>query len=276
MNHRSKMMKQRIVLVAVASMVTFNMLACRVGGITPGDSRMVRGSGHVVEETRAVSDFAGVELATPGTLHIEVSDREALRIEAEDNLIKYLETEVRNGRLRIETQDNVSLHATQPIHYYLTVTGLDTIVISSSGDIKAPDLEAERFSITIASSGNLEMGDLETDTLTVVISSSGNVTMGVLNADTLEVDIRSSGNLDIAGGKVETQNVIISSSGNCAAQGLESAEAKVHLSSNGSAAICVRDHLRAHLSSSGNLRYIGNPTVDVTTTSSGTVEQIGE
>jgi hypothetical protein len=221
------------ILLATIILATLVLSACSIG-----DGRTVRGSGNVVEETRAVSGVTGVDLATIGHLTIEVGDTESFRIEAEDNLMEYLETEVRSGKLRIETRDNVRLDATKPVRYYLTVTGLDTIVISSSGDIQAPDLEAERFSITIASSGDLEMG--------------------VLNADTLEVDISSSGNLDIAGGQVKTQNITISSSGNYAAQDLESDEAEVRLTS------------------SGDLRYRGNPTVDATTTSSGDVTQIGE
>ena len=223
-----------------------------------------------------MSGITGVNLATIGHLIIEVGDTESLRIEAEDNLMEYLETEVRNGRLRIGTQDRVNPRNTKPVNYYLTVKGLDTIVISLSGDIEAPDLEAERFSITIASSGNLEMGDLEADTLTVKISSSGDVTMGVLNADTLEVDIGSDGNLDIAGGEVKTQEVTIDSSGKYTAQDLASDEADVRLSSDGSATIWVQDNLKANLSSSDNLRYRGNPTVDATTTSSGDVTQTGE
>jgi hypothetical protein len=186
-------MKQRRAFVLMVSMMALGILACQVEGIAPGAGKTVRGSGNVVEETRTVSGVTGVELATVGTLHIEVGDTESLRIAAQDNLMGYLETEIRNGRLRIGTQDKVRLRATRPIHYYLTVTSLDTIVVSSSGDIEAPNLEAERFSITIASSGDL--------------------TMGALNADTLEVRISSTGNLDIAGGEVTTQKVTISSSG---------------------------------------------------------------
>jgi hypothetical protein len=237
---------------------------------------MVRGSGEVVEETRAVSGVSGVELATLGNLFIEIGDTESLRIEAEDNLMEYLETEVLNGRLRIGTQEDVDLLPTQPVNYYLTVMGLEAIVISSSGNIQAPDLEAERFSIATSSSGNLDMGDLAADMLTVEISSSGNVTMGVLDADTLEVDLSSSGNLDIPGGQVDSQNVKISSSGNYTAQNLESSEAEVLLNSNGNATIWVRDRLKAVLNSSGNLRYRGDPSVDATTTSSGDVTRIGE
>jgi hypothetical protein len=261
-------------LVLVVAILAFSILACQLGEI--GLGQMVRGSGDVVEETRTVSGISGVELATLGNLFIEMGDTESLRIEAEDNLMEHLETEVRGGRLRIGTRGNVNLRPTEPVNYYLTVTGLDMIAISSSGNIQAPDLEADRFSVTISSSGDLEMGDITTDRLTVGISSSGDVRMGVLNAEVLEVDITSSGNLDIAGGQVAAQNVSISSSGNYRAEDLESTEADVRLSSSGSATIWVSDSLRAVLSSSGDLRYRGNPTVDANTSSSGDVVRIGE
>ena len=269
-------MKQHIRFIVVASVAVLSMLACQVVSIAPAGGTIVRGSGNVVEETRAVSGFTGVELATIGTLHIQVGNSESLRIEAEDNLMQYLLTEVRGGRLSIANREGVNLQSTRPIHYYLTVTNLDTIVISSSGDVEAPDLQAERFSATIHSSGNLEMGDLQAGTLTVNITSSGNVTMGTLNADTLVVDISSSGNLKIAGGEVGQQTVTISSSGEYTARDLQSTEADVRLSSSGSATIRVRGRLRANLTSSGEVRYAGSPTVDATTTSSGKVAQIGE
>jgi hypothetical protein len=269
-------MKQHARFALLVSVMALSILACQVVGLPSAPGKTIRGSGDVVEETREVSGFTAIELATLGTLHIQVGEGESLRIEAEDNLLEYIETKVRNGRLKIEIQDNINLRSTRPINYYLTVTDLDTIVISSSGDIEAPDLETERFSITISSSGDLEMGDLEADTLTVDISSSGDMTMGVLHANTLEVDISSSGNLDIAGGEVERQNVAITSSGDYTARNLESVEAEVRLTSSGAATIRVSDDLRANLSSSGDLYYIGNPTVDATTTSSGDVVQISE
>lgn len=266
------MKKPKSVLIVLT--VALSILACQLGDLSLGQT--IRGSGNVVEEARPVSGVSSVELATLGHLFIEVGDTESMLIEAEDNLLEHLEAEVRGGRLRIETKDNVNLRPTEPVNYYLTVTGLDTIAISSSGNIQAPDLEADRFSITISSSGNLEMGDITTDRLTVGISSSGDVRMGVLNAEVLEVDITSSGNLDIAGGQVAAQNVSISSSGNYRAEDLESTEADVRLSSSGSATIWVSDSLRAVLSSSGDLRYRGNPTVDANTSSSGDVVRIGE
>jgi len=236
----------------------------------------VRGSGNVVEETREVSGITGVNLGTLGDLTITLGDTESLIIEAEENLLQYFQTEVRNGMLHINTSSDVQIQTTRPVRYFLTVTNLDTIEISSSGNITAPDLNADRFAIEISSSGELEMGDLNAGRAEVSISSSGDVNMGLMNAETLTVEISSSGNLDIAGGEVDSQNIDISSSGNYTAPDLASNEADVRITSSGNATIWVQDRLRADLSSSGNVNYRGNPTVDATTSSSGQVMQISE
>jgi len=241
------------ILLAILILAALVLSACGTV-VLQGNRNAVRGSGKVVEETRAVSGVTGVELATLGTLKIKVGDTESLLIKAENNLMEHIETEVIGGKLRIGTPDNVNLDPKRSVKYTLTVTSLDTIVISSSGDIQAPDLEAGKFSITIRSSGNLEMG--------------------VLNADTLEVDISSSGNLDIGGGQVKTQNITINGSGKYKAKDLESEDAEVNINSSGSATIWVLDSLKANLGSSGDLRFRGNPTLDATANSSGKVIKI--
>ena len=243
------MSKTRHMMILALIVLTIAMLsAC--------STQTVRGSGNVVEDSREVSDVSGVALATIGDLEIEVGDSESLRIEAEDNLLEHLETSVRNGKLRIETRDTIRLDTTKPVRYFLTVTGLDTIEISSAGNIEASDLAAEDCSRKISSTGDLSMGEL--------------------NANSLEIDMSSTGKLDIAGGAVESQNIDISSTGSYSAEELASSEADVRLSSTGSATIWVSDNLKANLSSSGDLRYRGNPTVEATTSSTGEVIQIGE
>ncbi len=222
--------------VLVVSMISLSLLACQLGGLIPGNAKTVRGSGDVVEENRAVSGVSGVNLATLGHLTIELGDTESLRIEAEDNLMEYIETELRGGLLIIGTQEDIRLDPTRPVNYFLTVTDLDTIVISSSGDIKIANLET----------------------------------------DSLEVDINSSGSLDIAGGVVNSQDITISSSGSYTAQDLACNEAEVRINSSGSATIWVIDNLEVILNSSGDLRYRGNPSVNSNTNSSGDVIQLGE
>jgi hypothetical protein len=234
-----------------------------------------RGSGRVVTEQRTISGVTGVSLSTPGELFIETGNSESLRIEAEDNLIPMIQTEVRDGVLTIGTKQHGSLSFNRSAHYYLTVKELNSISVYSSGDIQAPDLKAERFFVGVFSSGDVKMGNLQTDTLTVSISSSGDVTMGMLNARFLKIDISSSGDLNIGGGEVKRQDISINSSGDYRARNLESDESFVSLNSSGDAEIMVRNQMTANLNSSGDLRYRGNPAININRGSSGNLIRVG-
>ena len=67
-------MKSRKQFVLIVALLGFSILACQLGGLL-GDTRTVRGTGDIVEETRAVSGVSGVNLATIGDLVIEVKVR---------------------------------------------------------------------------------------------------------------------------------------------------------------------------------------------------------
>ncbi len=262
-------MKQRTLVALLALVIMLSAQGC-VG------VRTIRGSGRVVEEERPVSGFTSVELATLGNLYIEMGDEEKLRIEAEDNIIRYLEVEVRDGRLKIDSRDGVNLLPKNPVYFYLTVRELDTVELSGVGHIEVPDLTVGQLSVITSGVGDIEMEDLDADTVRVKISGAGDVEMEDLYADRLEVDISSLGNLSIAGGEVGEQDVTISGAGNYQARHLESAQAEVHLKSLGSVTIRVHDHLKVNISGAGSVRYVGSPTVEQDVSGLGHVEQIGD
>ena len=151
-------MNRWLSFIILGAVLVFSILACDTSRIfVQGfESTAERGSGNVVEETRPVSGVKGVDLATIGDVIIEIGDEESLRIEAEDNLMKFFETEVRSGTLRISTNPrSVNLRPTQPVRFFLTVKELEEVTISGSGDIQVPDLEADRFSVDIGGSGDV-------------------------------------------------------------------------------------------------------------------------
>ena len=268
-------MKNRTFLLLIGLMLVFAVLACNTINVNlVGET--VRGAGTVIEEGREIGNISGVELATVGTLHITSGTGESLRIEAEDNLLDYIQTNVRAGKLVIETREGINLRPTKPINYDLTVDRLNSIEISSSGDVEAGSLQSGSFSIDINSSGNLSLSSLDCTSLKVDISSSGNVAVDDLKADSISVKVSSSGNLEILGGQVQQQSITISSSGEYRARDLASAEAEANLSSSGTATIRVSERLSGRLTSSGDIRYIGDPEVNVSTTSSGKAVQINE
>jgi hypothetical protein len=286
------MKKQALLVLLVSVFVAASSLACTVTRVEVGG---VRGSGRVTEQVREVSGFTGVELATFGDLTIEVGEKEELRIKAEDNLVEYFETYVEGDLLKIKSRPGMALIARRPVNFYLTVTELDTVIVTGSGDVTGPDLEADRIRVTIYGSGGVRLGDLEADAVdlrvvgsgnvdvagirareqSVTITGSGDVELGQVHADSVAVRIPGSGELDVFGGETVEQAVTISGSGDYHAGEMESARAGVRIHGSGSATVRVRDHLDVRIAGSGDVRYRGSPTVEQSVAGSGDVRRAG-
>lgn len=246
---KEKVMLSMLVCLALVSM------ACGLTINLPG-AESVRGSGQVVAEERSISGVRRVNVANQGDLTIEIGDEEKLVVEAEENLQDYLIADVRGGELVLRTQNNTNIRPTQDIHYILTVKELEGLQVTSSGDIQAPELQADGF--------------------TIKVSSSGDIHIEALYADRVEVDITSSGSVIIDEGMLGYQDISISSSGSYDAREIDSLNARVKISSSGSARIWVRDELDVNISSSGNVYYRGDPQLNVRTTSSGEAIRSGD
>jgi len=237
-------------------------------------SGAVSGSGTKTEDVRNFSQLRGVHLATIGELRVEKGDRDQLVIEADDNLIKYFATSVKDGILHIRIEDGVSIRTQSAVRFTLTVSSLEELSTSSSGDITARDMKGKHVELRVSSSGDISVRDVEAKTMTISTSSSGDISVGAVQAQELDVRLSSSGDVAIRDGSVERQEVRISSSGDYRAADLRSLHAIVRTSSSGDATLWVVDHLRAASSSSGSIRFRGNPKVESRTSSSGDIERI--
>jgi hypothetical protein len=205
---------------------------------------------------RDVRGFDSVSFNTAGELLIMQGDREALEIAARASDLPNIVTEVRGGTLFIGREGGGPAFSFSPPVFRLTMKTIAGLETHSSGKIAAKDIRA--------------------DSLKVQISSSGGITIETLAADSLDVQLSSSGSLS-ASGRVERQNIRISSSGSYSAGKLASRTAKVVASSSGSATLRVSDLLEADVTSSGNVRYHGNPPrVNGNVTSSGRLVKLGD
>jgi Putative auto-transporter adhesin, head GIN domain len=231
-------------LIVKSAMALFTLL---LGGCAGGPGNNIQGSGKVTTESRNVSGFDEVSLSGTGNLTITRTGTESLTIEAEDNIIPYLKTDVANNRLTIGTKDNVSIQPTRPISYNLTVKDLSALDLSGSGKINASDI-SNLSQVTLSGSGNMDASGISSDKLIAQISGSGQMR---------------------AAGKAGSQDVRISGSGSYQADNLESKEARLEVSGSGHSTINVSDKLDVKISGSGSVEYIGNPTVTQDVSGSG-------
>jgi hypothetical protein len=202
-----------------------------------------------------VSGFSEVELAGIGDLTIIHGDAEALEIEAEDNLIPYIITEVKNDRLMIYEETGYAFSPTKPIRISITVRSLDALILSGFGNVTASALNLGTLGITLSGSGNIEMSQLAADSLNVKLSGFGNLTVS---------------------GVVPHQEAVINGAGSYIAGDLESESAMAILSGFGNCTLWAKESLDITLSGSGNLNYYGNPSLKQDVSGFGQVNSLGE
>src|ERR1017187_5788746 len=192
-------------------------------------SHRVKGSGNIVTTTRAVSQFDRVSVSGSGHLSIVQGDQESLTIEADDNLLPLIKSEVASRGLKIGPE-NVNLSPTRTIHYVLQLKSLEALHLSGSLEAEAQSIKTDQLLITISGSGKIQVASLDTSELNVHVSGSGDIQLA---------------------GKVNRQTIQISGSGNYRAGNCESQTTAGHISGAGDAMVWARLELQAHVSGSG-------------------------
>ena len=232
------------------------LAAAMVGGLlagcTIGNVNMVRGSGNVITEERAVSGVSEVLLAMSGDLSIEQTGTEALTVEAEDNIVPLITTEVSGDKLTIGTKVGSSFSSTKAVNIRLSVKDLSYIGASASGSVVMQKINSDKLKIETTGSGSITVNGITANACTVAISGSGSITTS---------------------GTADNQQVTGSGSGSYKGENLQSKNATVNLSASGQAFVRVSDALDASVSGSGSIRYIGDPIVNKTESGSGRVVQ---
>jgi hypothetical protein len=182
----------------------------------------IRGSGTVVTEIRDVAGFDEIVVLGSGTVDISVTGSEALTIEAEDNILPLLTSDVVGSRLELGSTESFS--ATRGIVYTITVLDLARVEIDGSADVTAVGLDTDAFRVEINGSGDIETegtvgrvdiaingsGNYDGANLTaadasVQVSGSGSVVVNA--AETLDAEISGSGDIEYLGDPVVAESV---------------------------------------------------------------------
>ncbi len=239
---------RKIKLIVLLSMLIMISSACNI----------VRGSGDVVTVKREVSNFDKVSLSGVGTLYITVGDEESLKIEAEDNVLPYIETRVWGSTLNIGFKDqrlNTAVQPTRQIRYYLTVTDLESLDLSGAGHIEVDNINTSEMQISTSGAGKIEIEKLTAKVLTMEISGTGNCRINE--------------------GQVDEQSLQISGAGEYQAQNLQSQIADIEISGLGSARVWVEESLMVEISGTGSVNYYGRPSISQDVSGAGTIQSLG-
>jgi len=215
------------------------------------------GSTNVVTEDRPVRSFNRVSLTGAGRIIVTQGDEESLTVEAEDNIMPYIKTEVQDGTLILGFTDEAKhkeFRVTKPIKFYLSmkeVVGLD-----------------------IAGPGNIHVPSLHTNQLEVVVNMGGNVSVDSLTAEELVLRLTGRASVEVAGRVVE-QNISLAG-GSYRAAKLESQVGTVEVKNLGNASVWATEALDVQISGGGNVEYYGNPRITQKVTGRAKLSSLGE
>ena len=210
----------------------------------------VRGNGNLIKQDRNVGSFGGVMASGSFDVHIS-SGPNQLQIEAEDNILPYIETTVENNTLKISTKEGYWLRPKRDVTIYVSAQDFQNVEVHGSGNIIGDNTINSRNSMNVS------------------IDGSGDIRMTV-HSPNVHARISGSGSIRL-GGETTVFNSEIHGSGDIKAFEMKSAESKVEIGGSGSAEVTAANKLNVEVNGSGDVRYIGNPQVSSNIRGSGSV-----
>src|SRR3989338_2876527 len=159
------------------------------------DRQPVKGSGNVVSETREIGPFSKLEISGIFDVYILQGDKESVRVEADDNLLEFIRTELSGDKLSLFSDCNVSIKKSTKMNVYVTVKDLKSINSHGIGDVKAQNaLKGSDLSVENSAVGDLDL-QLDYQSFDIHYTGVGDVRL-TSKVDKVEIDCTGVGDID--------------------------------------------------------------------------------
>lgn len=200
----------------------------------------VKGNGNVITENRTTGAYDGVKCAGNMDFILVNGTEGEIKIEAEENLLEYIVTEVRGDNLivRVQKGKNIKSSRGNGIKITIPVKDISKVSLAGSGDL-------------------WNNGTLNSSNLEVSLSGSGDVVLDV-NASYIKGALAGSGDLTIKG---STNELVakIAGSGSFHGNNLQANNTDVAVAGSGDAKVISKESIKARVAGSGDIVYSGNP-----------------
>lgn len=203
-------------------------------------SKKIKGNGNMTTITRTTGEYDGIKCAGSFDYILVAGDEGKITIEGEENLLEYIVTEVKGGKLIIKTENKVNLSTSwnKTIKVTIPFRDINSVSLAGSGDLWNED-------------------KITTNNLDVSLAGSGDVILDV-EATSVEGNLAGSGDLTLKG-KTNDLEASLAGSGDIHAFGLEANNTVVSIAGSGDAEVVSNMSLKARVSGSGDIEYKGNP-----------------
>jgi hypothetical protein len=209
-------------------------------------------------DDRHLSGFNAISVSGSYDVYITQGATESVKVEAPDNELNRIVTEVENGVLKIYNKkgswSDWGWSKGKKVAVYVSIKDVNSIGVSGSGNVYFKDgINAGNFKLRLSGSADV---------------------LGRLTAKSLDATISGSGNIKISG-SADNATVGVSGSGDYSAKELVTISTAIRVSGSGDASVNVRQKLDASVSGSGDIRYTGGASqVSTATHGSGSIHRM--
>lgn len=214
----------------------------------------ITGSGNVTKENRSITDdFKSIEVGNAIDVVLEQSNKAAITVEADDNLIDGISTRIENGVLIISCDYNSFLNV-ESKKVTVKMPFIEELKASSAASITGKNaIKGEEIIIRASSAANIKL-DLEYDRINAKASSASTI---VLYGLALDLTANAS-----SGSEIEANDLL-------------SNEITAKASSGASVIIHPIVNLKAKASSGGSIQYSKTPqSMERKASSGGSIDKI--
>jgi hypothetical protein len=198
----------------------------------------ISGDGNVAKQDRDISAFSALDVGGAFKVYLTQGEEEALVVEADENLLDVISTEVRGNTLVIKTTETI--RNAEAMNIYLTFVKMDELEISGACHLSGEN--------------KMTFDDLEMD-----CSGASQIDLK-LSADNLELEFSGASDIEMYG-SAGSVSMDISGASKFDAYDLEVQKYSIDISGAAHAKIFVTEELSADVSGAASLKYRGDASL---------------
>jgi len=193
----------------------------------------VSGNGKKEEEKRDLQSFSDIQSLIAGDVTISRGEAWSVTIEAEENIIPLISTEIAGGRLKVSASGSFS--TTKPIKVAVTVAAdINEISLLGSGDLVMDLIDQAKLAVNLQGSGDVRLSG-QVQALDLRLMGSGDIKATGLRSDEATITLMGSG--DVGVDVRDNVSVTLMGSGDVVIHGYPK---KVKTSAMGSGEVTIR------------------------------------
>lgn len=169
--------------IIVSSVFSFGRISPKFFNIS--FNKKVKGSGNTATEEREVKGFTGVDVSGVFQVEIVAQKEFGVEIQADDNLLPLIRTEVRNGILHIETEKSIS--SQNGMKVMISAPDIDSLEASGAAHINLSGVKNDKLRIDTSGASKINLSG-ETAKLEIEVSGASGIEAENLKADKANVD----------------------------------------------------------------------------------------